>query len=275
MLRLFLLSLLAATAASAQTPAAPDAPSRAVDVHDTNHMTDALGAQRVPVREVGILVFDGVADLDVMGPRSVLAGMMTPRVRLISVDAGPIRTGLGVTIVPEATIADVDSLDILVVPGGTADLMFDERVLDWIRRVDRTTTYTASVCNGGWTLAATGLLDGRRASTHWYRAQEMLGRYGATYTGDRYTRDGKYWTSAGITAGIDMSLALLQDIYGDAYPQAVMLDMEYDPQPPVTGGTPARTPAEIVTFMTRMYDSGFLPVIERGDAAQAARRTAP
>ena len=278
MTRILLLLVVSAAAArtlAAQTPGlppAPEGPSDHTGAHHSDHMAAALGAQRTPVREVGILVFDGVADLDVMGPRSVLAGMMTPRMRLISVHPGPVRTALGVTLVPEATIADVDSLDLLVVPGGAIDAMFDERVLDWIRRVDRTTTYTASVCNGAWILAATGLLEGRRASTHWYRAEAMLARYGATFSGERYTHDGKYWTSTGITAGIDMSLALLQDIYGDAYPQAVMLDMEYDPRPPVQGGTPATTPAAIVDFMTAMYDDAFLAAIERGDAEQAARR---
>ena len=270
MTRLFLLSLLVSTAAAAQTPQmpAPQMPAEASQA-DIDAFGAALGTQRTPIREVGILVYDGVNDLDVFGPRSVLGAMfVTTRTRLVSVDPGTVRTAMGVTVVPDAIIADVDSLDLLVVPGGgteTIEAMYDARVQDWIRRIDRTTTYTTAVCNGGWILAATGLLEGRRAATNWHRGGEMMARYGATFTGERYSHDGKYWTSAGVTAGMDMSLALLQDIYGDAFTQAVMLDMEYAPQPPVAGGTPATTPAPVLDFMEAMYDSGFAPVFERLD----------
>ena len=270
------LAMLAASPAFAQHDAhagsgEPGAVAITPETHDAV-MAEMLGTPKHVVREVGILVYDGVNDLDVMGPRYVLGQIMGARTRLVSVEPGSVRTVIGVEIVPDATIADVDSLDILVVPGGfrgTIEAVYDTAIHDWIRRVDQTTTYTAGVCTGGWVLAATGLLEGRHATTNWYRADEMLSKYGATFTDERYTHDGKYWTSAGVTAGMDMSLAIVQDIYGDGYTQGVMLDMEYDPAPPVTGGSPEKTDPAVYRMMEAMYDMGVQPLIQELEAERA------
>jgi transcriptional regulator GlxA family with amidase domain len=105
------------------------------------------------------------------------------------------------------------------------------------------------------------VLTGKKASTHWYRAKEMLSKFGATYTEKRWTRDGKYWTSAGVTAGLDMSLALVNHLFGKDYTQAVMLDLEYDPQPPIKGGTPKKSNSTIAQLMKDMYDFFLLPFV--------------
>ena len=81
-------------------------------------------------------------------------------------------------------------------------------------------------------------------------------------------RDGKYWTSAGVTAGMDMSLAIMQEVWGDANTQAVMLDMEYDPAPPLAGGTPGRTEPGVYQMMLSMYDMGAHPMLDSLDQLQ-------
>ncbi len=275
-LTFLMLAILGLTAA--QEPASPEAYSLAdsllleeamADFSFANHaeaMTRLFGQPRHDIRRIGILVYDGVNELDFMGPRYVLGQSMGAQTQLIALRPGHVTTVMGVELVPNTVIDSVDSLDILIIPGGfhgTVQAAYDTRLHDWIRRIDATTTYTGAVCTGGWILGASGLLKGRRASTNWYREEEFLIKYGAIPAHERYTRDGKYWTSAGVTAGMDMALAMLQDIYGDRYAQGVMLDMEYDPAPPLRGGSPEASDWLVQQFMTRMYDGGVLPLIEQ------------
>lgn len=227
-------------------------------------MDAILGKPKHKIRNIGILVYDGVNDLDMMGPRYVL-GQGGAKTQLIALKPGNIKTVMGVEIVPNTVIDDVTQLDILVIPGGfkgTIEAAYDEKLLDWIRKIDQTSTYTASVCSGGWILGATGLLKGKRASTNWYKEEEFLKKYGAIPANERYTQDGKYWTSAGVTAGMDMSLALLKDNWGEKYAQGVMLDMEYDPAPPIVGGSPEKTGRLVRWMMKSMYDAGVEPLID-------------
>jgi len=280
MKRLFLLLLLLGFALPVAAQEAPaqdaDTTARPVITPETHDavMGEVLGTPKHDIRTIGILVYDGVNDLDVLGPKYVLAQIMGAETHLISTEPGSITTVMGTEIVPDTVMADVGALDILVVPGGfrgTVEAVYDSGLHDWIRRVDETTTYTAAVCTGGWVLAATGLLDGRRATTNWYRAEEMLAKHGATFTDDRYTQDGKYWTAAGVTAGMDMALAMLVDLYGGPnYAQGVMLDMEYDPAPPIEGGSPEATDPDVLRMMKAMYDMGVLPLMEQLEAERAA-----
>ncbi len=241
--------------------------------NDSTHawvMDAILGKPKQPIKTIGILVYDGINDLDMMGPRYVL-GQAGAKTRLVAVKPGPIKTVMGVQVMPDAVIDDVDQLDILIIPGGftgTIEAAYDPKVLDWIRAIDKCTVYTGAVCTGVWILGATGLLEGRRASSNWYREEEFLKKYKAIPANERYTRDGKYWTSAGVTAGMDMSLAILNDNWGEKYTQGVMLDMEYDPAPPITGGTPEKTGVLVAWMMKAMYDAGVNPLIEKLEKQQ-------
>jgi putative intracellular protease/amidase len=210
----------------------------------------------VNVNGVGIFVYDGMFSLDALAPYQVFktAALNT---FFIAKNKGTVTMSNGITINVDKSIADVTKLDVLLIPGGaggTAMQTIDPEVLAWIRQIDQTSIYTTSVCTGAWILGSAGLLEGKDASTHWYRANEMLTKFGAEYTGKRWTRDGKYWTSAGVTGGIDMALALVNHLFGKEYTQAVMLDMEYDPQPPVKGGTPKKSVPIIAQLMRDMYD---------------------
>lgn len=228
-------------------------------------MDAILGKPKKSIKSIGILVYDGVNDLDFTGPRYVL-GQSGAKTQLIGVKPGPIRTVMGVQVIPDTTIDQVEQLDILIIPGGfsgTVEAAYDPKILDWIRHIDKGSTYTGAVCTGVWVLGATGLLEGKRASTNWYREEEFLKKYKAIPANERYTQDGKYWTSAGVTAGIDMSLAILNDNWGPKYTQGVMLDMEYDPAPPISGGTPEKTHGLVRWMMKAMYDAGIDPLIEK------------
>ena len=144
--------------------------------------------------------------------------------------------------------------DILVVPGGygTRKLLEHEPLLDWIRAVDRETTWTTSVCTGALLLAAAGLLEGRSATTHWM-SRETLNGLGAEPVTERVVFDGKYVTGAGVSSGIDMALTLVERNYGPEMAQAVQLGIEYDPQPPQDAGAPEKAPKEIVDLVAAVF----------------------
>ena len=233
-----------------------------------NTMEMLFGKPKHDISTIGILVYDGVNELDLMGPRYILGQSMGVKTLLIGLKPGNIKTVMGVEIVPNTVIDSVDRLDILIIPGGftgTIEAAYNKELHPWIRKIDQTTTYTGAVCTGVWILGATGLLENRKASTNWYREEEFLKKYKAIPSNTRYTQDGKYWTSAGVTAGMDMSLALMKDLFGERYAQAIMLDMEYDPQPPIEGGTPDKTNWAVNWMMKAMYDAGVNPLIDSLD----------
>jgi len=234
----------------------------------------AVGKPKKAIKKIGILVYDGVNELDFMGPFYVLGQIMGAETQLVAAKAKTFKTGRGVEIQAHNVIDSVQHLDILIIPGGfrgTILAAYDEPLHDWIRQIDQTTTYTASVCTGGWILGATGLLKGKKATTNWYEAEKMLTKYGATFVEKRFVNDGKYWTSAGVTAGMDMSLAMVNDIWGERYTQAVMLDMEYNPAPPIAGGSPNNTGFVPYRMMKMMYDAGVQPLVDSLEQAALKR----
>lgn len=220
------------------------------------------------VKTVGILVYEDFADLDAIGIQADLSSVTGTDVFLIAPERGAVKSGAGNTYMVDTSIDDVDHLDILIVPGGlqtTYMLTKNQKVLDWIRKIDSTSTFTSSVCTGAWVLGAAGLLKGKNATTHWYRGAEMLKEYGATYEPKRYVRDGKYWTAAGVSAGIDMGLAMVLATRGKLYTQIVMLNLQYEPQPPVNnGGSPQKADPKVLQMMTEMYDMGLKEVKKDG-----------
>jgi transcriptional regulator GlxA family with amidase domain len=149
-------------------------------------------------------------------------------------------------LVAEATLDDVPAPDVIVVPGGTGtrDALGDERLVEWIRAADATSTWTTSVCTGALLLGAAGVLDGLRATTHW-AYMDALSDYGAEPASERVVRQGKVITSAGVSSGIDMALTLAAEIAGDDIAQAIQLRIEYDPAPPFDSGSVAKAPERI------------------------------
>lgn len=198
--------------------------------------------------DIAILIYDRFTALDAVGPYEVLSRLPDFTTTFVAETVGPKRTDTGVlALTADAAIADMPSPDILLVPGGPGQsaLMEDGPVHEWLRKAHETTTWTTSVCTGSLILAAAGLLEGKRATSHW-TAMEELGSLGAEATAERVVFDGKIVTAAGVSAGIDMALALVARIAGEELAQAIQLGIEYDPQPPFQAGSPEKAPAEIV-----------------------------
>ena len=199
---------------------------------------------------IAILLYDDMAALDAIGPFEVFRFGKDTEVVFTGKKTGEVRAGGNLGLVVDRPLAEVPSADVVLVPGGTGqvELMDDPEVHEWLREVDRTSSWTTSVCTGSLLLAAAGLLDGRKATSHWL-ALEHLSVYGAVPTEQRVVFDGKYVTAAGVSAGIDMALELTDRIAGDVAAQAIQLGIEYDPQPPHDAGSPAKAPADIVARM--------------------------
>ncbi|MFD8524758.1 DJ-1/PfpI family protein [Streptomyces capillispiralis] len=198
--------------------------------------------------QIAIVLFDRFTALDAVGPYETLGRLPDAETVFVAERTGPVRTDTGaLAITADRTLADVPHPDIVVVPGGPGQTpqMGNDALLDWLRAADAASTWTTSVCTGSLLLAAAGLLEGRRATSHWL-ALDHLRRYGAEPTGERVVTDGKYVTAAGVSSGIDMGLTLLGRIAGDAHAQAVQLLTEYDPQPPYDAGSPRKAPAHLV-----------------------------
>ncbi|WP_109434533.1 DJ-1/PfpI family protein [Aquimarina sp. AU119] len=220
---------------------------------------------RDTIQTIGILLYDGYFTLDAMGPLSVLNHMSPTKKIMIGRKKGIITSSSKVKTQVDYSINDIEQLDILVIPGGfieTYQATKDEELLNWIRKIDKNSKYTVSVCTGAWILGAAGLLKGKEATTHWYKAEEKLTQYGAEYVNKRYTNDGKYWTSAGVSAGIDMSLGLIDHILGRNYASFTALNLEYNPKPPFEGGHPDNTDRVVTYMMEKMYDIGLEPLLK-------------
>jgi transcriptional regulator GlxA family with amidase domain len=201
--------------------------------------------------QIAIVLFPRLTVLDAIGPYQALDNLPGAEVVFVAEQAGPVRDESGfLGLVADAALDDVPHPDVVLVPGGpgTDALTDGGPVADWLRRVDPTTTWTTSVCTGSLTLAAAGLLTGRRATSHWL-AMEQLARFGAVPVTERVVFDGKYVTAAGVSAGIDMGLTLAGRLAGDEVAQATQLMLEYDPQPPYVAGSPATAPAGITARM--------------------------
>ncbi len=200
---------------------------------------------------IAIPIFDRVTALDAVGPYEVLSRLPDATVHFLASEPGPKRTETGMLrLVADRALDELSDPDVVVVPGGfgTRALMHDEATLDWLRHAHRGSSWTTSVCTGSLVLAAAGILDGLRATTHWMLL-DALGALGATAVSERVVQEGKIITAAGVSAGIDMALVLAAQIAGEEYAQAIQLGIEYDPQPPFHSGSAATAPDQIVALV--------------------------
>jgi len=179
-----------------------------------------------PPREVVIVVYPGVQSLDLTGPLEVFCGAQLLldlesrgergyRVTVVSREGAALRTSSGLTIIPDAGLSEAPAeIDTLLVAGGYGciEATEDRALIDWLRHASAAARRTASVCTGAFLLAEAGLLDGRRATTHWASAEELARRYPAVEVDPEpiFLCDGEVWTSAGVTAGMDLALALVE-----------------------------------------------------------------
>jgi transcriptional regulator GlxA family with amidase domain len=194
-------------------------------------------------REIGILLFDDVEELDAVGPWEVLAAWCKffpddgYAVSCISRNGSPVAAAKGLTISAHHSFADAPAFEVFLHPGGqgTRPLMTDPEHLEWVRAQRAAVPLMTSVCTGSLVYAAAGLLQGRPATTHW-RSLELLAETDPSIEvrpDDRYVDDGDIITSAGVSAGIDMALHLVRRLVSDDRAREVRRYIQYDPQPPV------------------------------------------
>ena len=207
--------------------------------------------------QVAYLLYDRFTALDIIGPHDVFNSVPGNESIFVAEQPGPIRNESDtLSLVADASLEEIPSPDIVVVPGGFGNRMLLEHELlhDWIRGVHETSTWTTSVCTGSLLLAAAGLLDGAPATTHWL-ARDVLAELGAKPVPQRIVEHGKIVTAAGVSSGIDMALALVTKINGKEVAQAVQLGIEYDPEPPHDSGSPEKAPPEIVELVTAAFEA--------------------
>jgi transcriptional regulator GlxA family with amidase domain len=198
--------------------------------------------------QIAIGLYPEFTALDAIGPYQVLALVPGVEVVVCAEQKGPLPDDNGLLVFDiQHTFDEVPNPDILLVPGGfiTRKVARDGGpIVDWIRKAHETTQHTTSVCTGALLLGAAGVLEGKLATTHWLSYDHLAG-YGATPTEQRVVRDGKVFTAAGVSAGIDLALTLVGELFGAEMAQAIQLGIEYDPQPPYDAGAPSKAPAEI------------------------------
>ncbi|HEX7304094.1 DJ-1/PfpI family protein [Lentzea sp.] len=182
--------------------------------------------------DAAFVLYPNMTALDFVGPYEVIAAVPVVTARFVAATLDPVRSDNGLTVVPTDTFDSLKSTDIVVVPGSGhwKELLADSGgVVEWLREVHPTTKWTTSVCTGSTLLAEAGLVS--RATTHW-AAREDLAVRGVEVSTDRVVFDGKVVTGAGVSAGIDMALRLVEAEFGEVVAQAVQVGIEYDPQPP-------------------------------------------
>jgi len=202
--------------------------------------------------KIAILLFDNYTALDIVGPYEVLNKLPNSRIYLVGLEKKEYMDTYGLKILAEYSTDEISQADILLVPGGKGvdNLLNNREVLNWIQTIDKTTKWTVSVCTGSLLLAQAGLLNGKNATTHW-RRKEQLKNYNITIKDERYVQDGKIITSAGVSAGIDMALYLASKIAGDKTAKMIQLAIEYDPKPPFDCGSPDKAPTEMIEKMRK------------------------
>ena len=202
--------------------------------------------------DIAIPLFDRFTALDAVGPYEVLSRLPGAAVAFVAEAEGPVTNDSGsLTLVATTAVADASRPDVVVVPGGPGHASVPGPILEWLATVHPTTRWTSSVCTGSLVLGAAGLLRGVRATTHWLTLED-LDRYGADVVRERVVVDEAHRivTAAGVSAGLDMSLALAALLAGDTVAQAIQLLLEYDPRPPFDAGSPQKAPAAVVELLT-------------------------
>ena len=251
---------LASQAAAGAPPAAP-APAAsqpaAGGTDPASHDMSAASAHWTGSEQIAMLLYPGFTALDFVGPQYMLASLMGAKVHHVAATLAPVTSDTGLSIVPTLTLADCPrDLDILFVPGGgqgTLAAMRNPELLAFVADRGRRARWVSSVCTGSLILAAAGLLRGYRATSHWI-ARDLLAYAGAVPVDARVVRDRNRITGAGVSAGLDLGLTMVELLRDRLYAQTLQLLAEYAPEPPLNAGTPRTAPPEAREMLVAMFE---------------------
>lgn len=204
--------------------------------------------------QIGFVIFPNLTQLDFTGPLEVLARLPGASTHIAAKTLQPVASDSALKLMPTTTFADCPALDLVCIPGGfgVVQAMEDEETMDFVRRQGAGAKYVTSVCIGAFVLGAAGLLQGKKATTHW-AFHHLLPRVGAIPVKERVVRDGNRFTGGGVTAGIDFALTVMAEIAGPDIAQAVQLALEYDPHPPFNSGSPRVAPQAVKKAADERY----------------------
>lgn len=208
--------------------------------------------------EIAMLLYPGFTALDLVGPHYFFSSLMGAKVHLVTTgsDLSPVASDLGLAITPTMTMESCPAAPtILFVPGGTTGTlacMESDEIRGFVQARGQASMHVTSVCTGSLLLGAAGLLRGKRATGHWV-TRDALAAFGAEPVNARVVRDGNVTTGAGVSAGLDFAIALVEVLRGKPYAQALMLQAEYAPEPPLDGGTYDTTEPLLAEAMSDMF----------------------
>ncbi|TBD71644.1 DJ-1/PfpI family protein [Rhizobium ruizarguesonis] len=223
----------------------------------------------VPILEIGFVMFPGMTQLDLTGPWEVLTRLPNSRCHLLSDDPAPVRSASGMSIVPTMGFDECGKLDIVLIPGGPGHLeaMQDDQLLTFLRKQQPSCQYLMAACTGTLIVAAAGLVRGYKCTTHW-TAMDRLAAYGATSVNQRVVFDRTLATGGGVTAGIDLALAMVSTLAGEDAARKICLMMEYAPEPPFPGSPQSADPSTVKALQATI---AIARQIETIDAAAVAK----
>lgn len=212
---------------------------------------------------IGFLLFPNLTQLDFTGPLQVLSRLPDSSIHIVAKTLDPVPSDCGLSLIPTETFDSCPQLDFLCIPGGggVPDAIRDAATMDFIRTQNEHAQYMTSVCTGAFLLGAAGLLEGRRATTHWGYTG-LLSSVGATYEAKRIVRDGRIITAGGVTSGIDFGLEVVAELAGAETAQSIQLGIEYDPKPPFDAGSPDTAPTRVKAMVEPRYETARLDYVD-------------
>ena len=196
--------------------------------------------------KIAFVLYDQFTALDLVGPYEVIARWPGAEVHFAAAGPDPVRADAGLVVMPTGTLDSLTTPDLVVVPGSGNPMptLNDKALLAWIRHASQHARWMASVCTGASIYAAAGILTGRRATTQW-AFRDILASMGVDVCSGRVVFDEPFVSGAGVSAGIDMALALTGRVHGPATAEAIQLVIEYDPQPPFDAGAPHKASDQV------------------------------
>jgi cyclohexyl-isocyanide hydratase len=205
---------------------------------------------------IGFVLFPNLTQLDFTGPLQVLHRVPGAETLVAAKTDRPVPSDCKLSLVPSTTFADCPDLDLICVPGGfgVEQAIADDETVAFVKRQGARARYVTSVCTGAFLLGAAGLLNGKRATTHW-AYHHLLPLVGATPVKARVVRDGNLFTGGGVTAGIDFALTVATELAGEDVARTIQLSLEYDPSPPLDSGSPESAPAPLVDKQRARYQA--------------------